>query len=296
MSWWDEVVVARRGSGGRVVPAGAAKHAEPASFAPLDGRDRRIAGRRIADRRVEDRPDGFRQGAEQGTPAGAVDATASSWELQTAQQAGAVGYTVADRIAEARREGYKVGFEEGFAAGKVAAASAMEDRRMDLVARAAAALEEVVGSVASGRASALAVAQQDAADLAFALTRTLVGRELALATSPGMDAVRRALDLSPSGVDLFVHLNPKDAADLPDLDSMPEVIRRVQGCRLSVVPDPDIEPGGCVVEAGACRIDAQIATALERVRRVLVDSQPAESVPPVSLLDAPVGLEGLAGC
>ena len=38
---------------------------------------------------------------------------------------------------------------------------------------------------------------------------------------------------------------------------------------LTVVADPSVEPAGAVVVVGACRIDAQIGSALERVREAL---------------------------
>jgi len=38
-----------------------------------------------------------------------------------------------------------------------------------------------------------------------------------------------------------------------------------------VIADPSVEAGGCVVEAGPCRIDAQIGPAIERARALLRD-------------------------
>ena len=39
--------------------------------------------------------------------------------------------------------------------------------------------------------------------------------------------------------------------------------------RVTVVHDPDVEAGGCLVSVGPCHIDAQIAPALARVRACL---------------------------
>jgi flagellar biosynthesis/type III secretory pathway protein FliH len=36
-----------------------------------------------------------------------------------------------------------------------------------------------------------------------------------------------------------------------------------------IVGDAAVEPGGCVLDAGLCSIDAQISTALDRVRQEL---------------------------
>jgi flagellar assembly protein FliH len=45
----------------------------------------------------------------------------------------------------------------------------------------------------------------------------------------------------------------------------------VADASVKVVHDPAIEIGGCVVEAGPCRIDAQVGPAMERAR-ALIDS------------------------
>ena len=87
----------------------------------------------------------------------------------------------------------------------------------------------------------------------------VLDRELALAKNPGRDAVTRALALAPNG-DAVVRLNPADVKTLGSVSF---------GRELSVVADPSVEPAGAVVEVGACRIDAQIGTALERVRDAL---------------------------
>jgi flagellar biosynthesis/type III secretory pathway protein FliH len=39
---------------------------------------------------------------------------------------------------------------------------------------------------------------------------------------------------------------------------------------ITIVPDPGIEPGGCILEAGSARVDAQLGTALGRAKRALL--------------------------
>ena len=36
-----------------------------------------------------------------------------------------------------------------------------------------------------------------------------------------------------------------------------------------IVADPTVEPGGCIVDVDACSIDAQIGSAIERMRAAL---------------------------
>ena len=42
---------------------------------------------------------------------------------------------------------------------------------------------------------------------------------------------------------------------------------------ITVVADPTVERGGCVMTAGPTRIDAQIQPALDRVRQILLDER-----------------------
>ena len=39
---------------------------------------------------------------------------------------------------------------------------------------------------------------------------------------------------------------------------------------ITIVPDASIEPGGCILEAGSSKVDAQLGTALGRAKRALL--------------------------
>jgi flagellar assembly protein FliH len=95
------------------------------------------------------------------------------------------------------------------------------------------------------------------------LPEDLLGRELALADSPVLDAVRRALALVPADAPVVVRVHPDDLGEIPaeTLAELPDTVR--------VVGDPDVERAGAVAETGPRRIDAQLMAALERVQAVL---------------------------
>ena len=95
------------------------------------------------------------------------------------------------------------------------------------------------------------------------LVEDLLGRELALADSPVLDAVRRALTLCPADAPASCWLHPDDLAEVP-AESLAELPDSVQ-----VVGDAAVERAGAVAETGVRRIDAQFVTALERVQAVL---------------------------
>jgi flagellar assembly protein FliH len=166
-----------------------------------------------------------------------------------------------DPFASARAAGY----QEGFAAGLADAAAGDEAAVSARVARLSDAVIAAADNARSQRAEAVTLAEQEAVELAFELAEALLGREISLSPSPSIDAVKRAVALVPQGEDLVVRLHPGDVITPEELQAL------VADASVKVVQDPEIEEGGCVVEAGPCRIDAQIGPAMERAR-ALIDS------------------------
>jgi flagellar assembly protein FliH len=161
-------------------------------------------------------------------------------------------------VAEGQERGYREGYEAGAARGRAEAAAEWGSRLAAVVTAGDAAIAE---SLSGLRAVADATAQR-VARVAFELAEAIVGRELALSTSPGRDAIVRALAVAPEEVELQLHLHPDDAAALGAGD-LPA------GRPITIVADPTIGVGDCVARAGATTVDARVRPALERVRAVL---------------------------
>jgi len=185
---------------------------------------------------------------------------------------------VADAADEAAAAGRAAGFAEGYAEGvaRAAAEGAAElaaareqlaaDHEAQLVRLAAAitAVDAAATQLEARTAPAAAELERLALGFAIDIAEALLGRELALSASPALDAVRRALALAPVDGDLLVRLNPADAALAADA-----VRAAAPGRTVEIVSDPTVEVGGCVVDSGACHVDAQLGPALERVRAAL---------------------------
>jgi flagellar assembly protein FliH len=58
-------------------------------------------------------------------------------------------------------------------------------------------------------------------------------------------------------------LHPSDAAVLAEAEA-----------GVTIIADPAVEPGGCILEVGESRIDAQLGPALDRVRAALLGDRP----------------------
>jgi flagellar assembly protein FliH len=162
-------------------------------------------------------------------------------------------------LAAAREEAYQAGYQAALAEQS----AALEADRTLLLGRVAEALTAVVGEVRSRRTADMADVESGVVDLAFELAEALVQHELAHCGDATREAVKRAISLVPSGEDIIVRLAPGDAVSPESLEAL------VPEGNVKVVSDEAVEHGGCIVEAGPCRVDGQITSALERVRALL---------------------------
>jgi flagellar assembly protein FliH len=188
-----------------------------------------------------------------------------------------LGDVYAEELARLREHARAEGFAEGHAEGMTAATAVVAETERAAAERLADVQARWERRMASATAAlAAAAARFDEASVPAAdevreaiigtvlmLVEDLLGRELALADSPVLDAVRRALALCPSDAPALVRVHPDDLAEIPAeaLADLPDSVR--------IVGDPAVERAGAVAETGPRRIDAQLGAALERVQAVL---------------------------
>jgi len=216
----------------------------------------------------QDRRTAIRRAADQPVPPDAPVAGRPTFRL---------GDVYAEELARLRQQAHAEGFAAGHAEGVAAAGEvvaqterAAAERLAEVQARwerrlvsATAALGAAVTRVDE---AALPVAEDIRDSILTAvvtLVEDLLGRELTLADSPGLDAVRRALTMTPTDAPVVVRVHPDDLAEIPaeELEALPATV--------TVVGDAAVERAGAVAETGPQRIDAQLGAALERVQAVL---------------------------
>jgi flagellar assembly protein FliH len=163
-------------------------------------------------------------------------------------------FNEADR---ARREGYEAGQRDA-----LARAGDIERQRLHELA---SAVGDTARAINAERAAAVNVAENDVLELALQLAAVIVGRELELGGAPWRDAIRRALQLAPAETEVRLRLHPQDAASAQADDELTAHLSPM----VRIVADPMVERSGAIAEAGSCRIDGQISSALERVREAL---------------------------
>ena len=188
-----------------------------------------------------------------------------------------LGDVYAEELERLRRHAHAEGYAAGHAEGMTAAAEVVaeaERAAAERLAEVQARWERRVASAVAALGAAATRFDEAATPVAeeiretilgtvLTLVEDLLGRELALADSPVLDAVRRALTFCPADAPAVVRVHPDDLAEIPAdvLAELPETVR--------VVADAGIERTGAVAETGSRRIDAQLTAALERVQAVL---------------------------
>ncbi|HUZ21450.1 MAG TPA: FliH/SctL family protein [Acidimicrobiales bacterium] len=164
----------------------------------------------------------------------------------------------------ARSESAARGYEEGRRAATEEAQAELAAERDFAATKLAAALAALEAATAESREAfdrLAATLEGRITGLVLELVEELFQREVAVAASPGRDAIARALHLAPAEGPVVVRLHPEDAATLGE--------HAVGARALTVRPDPAIARGGCVLEVGSTLVDSQVDSALERVRAVL---------------------------
>ena len=177
----------------------------------------------------------------------------------------AAGYE--EGYAEGHAEGKAVGYAEGYQRGNEEAA----ERALEFMREREQRLSEALQALAIAarecnerQSAAIDDIEGSIVAAIFDLAETVVGRELSHTRTPGRDAVARALAMAKTHGPATARLNPDDVESIGDLADL------APGRVIEIVADPAVEPGGCILEAGAQRVDAQIGTAIARAKKALL--------------------------
>jgi flagellar assembly protein FliH len=170
----------------------------------------------------------------------------------------------------AHAQGYAAGWAHGQYQARVEAervAAGGRQEAAELTTRVDRALVGLVAA-AAGLERRMAPVAADLEDrvlaVAVELAGALLGRELAVATEPGLDALRRALLLTPANRPVTVRLNPADLADLCAGGSPDRY--EIAGRVVTLLPDAGLARGDAVADCDATTVDARLGAAMDRLR------------------------------
>jgi flagellar biosynthesis/type III secretory pathway protein FliH len=158
-------------------------------------------------------------------------------------------------FAELEREAFTKGFQQGERAGAEAAAK----RGEATLRRLAQSIEEL----ASLRAELVHKTERQVVELAFAIARRVLRREIAVDGALLVTMARVALERLGDNTSATIRLNPDDYAMLGARAQVNE------GSVVRIVPDPAVNPGGCLVQTDFGAIDAGIDAQLSEMASAL---------------------------
>ena len=153
-----------------------------------------------------------------------------------------------------RQEGFAQGFEQGRAHATLEAQRQMAD----FLAQQGQSTGQQMARLFEQAQAQLAAAEQTLAqgvlEIACELARQVLRRELATDTSALQPVLREALGLlMADGKSTVVRLNPSDRDTLAN--GAPNELANLA---LTLVADPSITPGGCVIESAGTVVDATV--------------------------------------
>jgi flagellar biosynthesis/type III secretory pathway protein FliH len=171
------------------------------------------------------------------------------------------GASLQERAAKAEKDGYEAGYvrgEQAAAAELARQISALETERAS-VSSAVIGLQAARTALEAADALGAQEAQRASVELAYELCETILEREMQR-DGVVLETVARAIALLPSREATVLRVSEQD---------YPLVASQFAGGSVRVITDSEVGLGGCIVEAGAARVDARWETALARVREAI---------------------------
>ncbi len=159
---------------------------------------------------------------------------------------------------EARAAARREGFEEGRQTGRreaEAAASAQHDSQLD-------ELQTTVRQLVAYRSEIRTEVEHEVVDLAFAVARRVLRREVTLDPTAAAGIVRSCMDERSASEVTRILVHPDDV----------DQVQRSVGPDVSVEPSSDIEPGGALLETTRGTLDARIDSQIDELHSGLADA------------------------
>jgi len=174
--------------------------------------------------------------------------------------------------ANGHKEGYECGHGEGYMAGEERALTDYRERLQqeaetitkDAFQTLMPALESVIDKLVSAESLFVSLWEEEALQVAAAIARQAINRELPNMVDVPLRLLREALELAVGSVRLKIRMNPKDIESLrQEIDTL--VNKITPAAETEVVGDVRISPGGCYLETTQGIIDQRIESRLERI-------------------------------
>jgi len=151
-----------------------------------------------------------------------------------------------------QREAYRKGFEDG----KQEAIKAVQQELALLRQNLTGLMQRIPGELSLR----IAQAEPQLVDLALALARKVLQEESGQSRELIKRVLKAALEQVKNQTIIAIHLNPAD---------LQEIQPQFSDGRVELMPDANIQPGGCRIETDMGELDATLETQWEAVRKAI---------------------------
>lgn len=155
-------------------------------------------------------------------------------------------------------------FATGYAQGERAGLEAGHTRAEAMLRRLAETLDEL----ATLRESTIQHTERQLVDLALAIAKTILRREVTLNGDLVVAMARVALERLGDTASATIRLNPEDYAHTVQRHG-----EHWAGAKVQVIPDPAVSRGGCSVESDFGSVDAGVDAQFDEVMRALLGNR-----------------------
>jgi len=137
--------------------------------------------------------------------------------------------SILDSVEQEKQRAFKQGYQEG-----VEQAANEWNTKLDLIKNMSHVLDDSIQDIDK-------TIQEKCAEIAIAISKQIIRRELSLDSGQIVSAVKQAIDLIPrDGERINIHINPKDMQYINEIFSSED-----QTSKYNIVQDPSIDAGGC---------------------------------------------------
>lgn len=202
------------------------------------------------------------------------DTVSSSTALHPCEGPNDSGQDLETRLDEARREAAEIladaekeakrirseAHRAGLAAGQLAGREALE--------AAATRLESVAKELSAYKPSLHDEARQQCVELALSVVRKVLGPLAEADAQAVIRVVEKALQQLSDREVLTIRVHPDDLKSL--VEAKPRILETFDGIqKLTVLDDPSVKRGGCLVQTPTTEIDARLETQLQEIMRAV---------------------------
>lgn len=159
---------------------------------------------------------------------------------------------------EGRKDGFEKGKQEGFVQGEIEGKSAYSEQTKTL--------HSLMESLSAERKKLVGDLQPMLVELVGSALQRCLG-QIAQDGQLVLGFVREALTKAQDRVQLKLHLNPEDMAEVEA--KRKELQLSVGAGEMELIADARIERGGCVLETEAGMVDVRLSTVVEQVKESL---------------------------